>query len=272
MARYRPAYPPEFRRQMVDLVRSGRTPEELSREFEPSAAPIAGWVCRADAEDGTRPDMMTAAEREELAFAARTASFARSATYWQRERRNRTKPGGLRPRRTPGLRAPRTGVRADADQPGHPSRPHHGPRAGCLDLRLLRLAGSSAVGPAKKRCRPAAPHPHDPRGFARDLRRTARSRRVAGRGRPSRAQARGAADVRDRDRRCQPKAQHRHHDHPHAGTGPCRGSGPPEFHRRRPQSALGGRHHLRPDSRGLSLPRGRTGRLVPSDCRLGVQP
>ena len=26
-------YPPEFRRQMVELVRAGRTPEELSREF-----------------------------------------------------------------------------------------------------------------------------------------------------------------------------------------------------------------------------------------------
>ena len=66
MTRYRPAYPPEFRRQMIDLVRAGRTPEELSREFEPSAASIAGWVRRADAEDGTRPDVMTAAEREEL--------------------------------------------------------------------------------------------------------------------------------------------------------------------------------------------------------------
>lgn len=30
-------YPPEFRRQMVELVRSGRTVEELAREFEPSA-------------------------------------------------------------------------------------------------------------------------------------------------------------------------------------------------------------------------------------------
>lgn len=66
MSRYRPAYPPEFRRQMVDLVRSGRTPEELSREFEPSAAAISGWVRRTDADDGTRSDGMTTAEREEL--------------------------------------------------------------------------------------------------------------------------------------------------------------------------------------------------------------
>ncbi|WP_299823242.1 transposase [uncultured Jannaschia sp.] len=67
MSRYRPAYPPEFRRQLVDLVRSGRTPKELSREFEPSAASIAGWVRRADARDGKRPDVLTTAEREELA-------------------------------------------------------------------------------------------------------------------------------------------------------------------------------------------------------------
>ena len=51
---------------MIDLVRAGRTPEELSREFEPSAASIAGWVRRADAEDGTQPDVVTAAEREEV--------------------------------------------------------------------------------------------------------------------------------------------------------------------------------------------------------------
>ncbi len=67
MTRYRPAYPPEFRRQMIDLVRAGRTPEELSREFEPSAASLVGWVRRAYAEDGTRPDAMTAAEHDELA-------------------------------------------------------------------------------------------------------------------------------------------------------------------------------------------------------------
>ena len=66
MFRYRAADPPGFRRQMVDLVRSGRTPEERSREFEPSAAAIAGWARRADAEVGERPDVVPVAEREEL--------------------------------------------------------------------------------------------------------------------------------------------------------------------------------------------------------------
>jgi transposase len=37
MAKTRPPYAPEFRRQMVELVRAGRSPEELAREFEPTA-------------------------------------------------------------------------------------------------------------------------------------------------------------------------------------------------------------------------------------------
>jgi transposase len=32
MERVHAAYPPEFKRRMVELVRSGRTPEELARE------------------------------------------------------------------------------------------------------------------------------------------------------------------------------------------------------------------------------------------------
>ena len=33
MPRTHPPYPPEFKRQMLELVRAGRTPHELSREF-----------------------------------------------------------------------------------------------------------------------------------------------------------------------------------------------------------------------------------------------
>jgi transposase len=60
-----PNYPYEFRQQMVGLVRSGRTPEELAREFEPSAQTIRNWVRQADIDDGKR-DGLTSAEREEL--------------------------------------------------------------------------------------------------------------------------------------------------------------------------------------------------------------
>jgi transposase len=66
MARKGVAYPPEFRRQMVELVRAGRTPEELSREFEPSAQAIRNWVRQSDLDEGRREDGLTTAEREEL--------------------------------------------------------------------------------------------------------------------------------------------------------------------------------------------------------------
>ena len=62
----RPPYPAEFRRQMVELVRAGRTPEELSKEFEPSAQAIRNWVRQADRDEGRRADGLTTSEREEL--------------------------------------------------------------------------------------------------------------------------------------------------------------------------------------------------------------
>lgn len=65
MSRGRGPYPSEFRRQMVDLVRAGRTAEELSREFEPSAEAIRHWVRQSDADEG-RSEGLTGAEREEL--------------------------------------------------------------------------------------------------------------------------------------------------------------------------------------------------------------
>ena len=60
-------YPMEFRRQMVELVRAGRTPEELSREFEPSAQAIRIWVREAENEAGDRSSpVLTEEEKEEL--------------------------------------------------------------------------------------------------------------------------------------------------------------------------------------------------------------
>ena len=43
-------YTPEFKRQMVGLARSGRTPASLSKEFGPSAWTIGLWV-KQDARD-----------------------------------------------------------------------------------------------------------------------------------------------------------------------------------------------------------------------------
>ena len=50
----RPPYPTEFRRQMVGLVRAGRDPHDLAREFGPSAQAIRNWVAAADRSEGRR--------------------------------------------------------------------------------------------------------------------------------------------------------------------------------------------------------------------------
>ena len=66
MPKTRPPYPEEFRRRMVELVRAGRTPGELAREFEPSSESIRKWVKQADRDEGRRGDGLTTQEREEL--------------------------------------------------------------------------------------------------------------------------------------------------------------------------------------------------------------
>ena len=40
MGRFRVPYPPELRRQMVELVRPGQAPEKLSRKFDPTAQSV----------------------------------------------------------------------------------------------------------------------------------------------------------------------------------------------------------------------------------------
>jgi transposase len=69
MAKTHPPYSPEFRRQIVDLFRAGRDPDDLAREFEPTAQSIRHWVTVADRRDGRREeknDVVTPNERDEL--------------------------------------------------------------------------------------------------------------------------------------------------------------------------------------------------------------
>ncbi len=62
----RPFYASEFKKELVELARSGRSPESLGKEFEPSAQSIRTWVRQADLDEGRRADGLTTAEREEL--------------------------------------------------------------------------------------------------------------------------------------------------------------------------------------------------------------
>lgn len=66
MAKSRPPYPPEYRQRIVELVRSGRTPESLAKEFEPSAVAIRKWAKQAAVDAGERTDALNSEEKQEL--------------------------------------------------------------------------------------------------------------------------------------------------------------------------------------------------------------
>ncbi len=51
---------------MVDLVRSGRSPDRLASEFEASAQSIRNWVRQVDLAEGRRSDGSMTAGRLEL--------------------------------------------------------------------------------------------------------------------------------------------------------------------------------------------------------------
>ena len=66
MPRTRNPYPAEFREQIVALARTGRSVEDLAREFEPCVATIHGWIKQADRDGGRRIDGLTSEEHDEL--------------------------------------------------------------------------------------------------------------------------------------------------------------------------------------------------------------
>ena len=55
MPKSRPPYPPAFRHQMVELVRTGRTLEELARVLEPSAQAIQKGGAQTERDAGRHP-------------------------------------------------------------------------------------------------------------------------------------------------------------------------------------------------------------------------
>ena len=66
MPRARLQFAPAFRRQMVELVRAGRTPRELSRELEPCYKTMRPWVRQADRDEGGGTSGPTPAKRKAL--------------------------------------------------------------------------------------------------------------------------------------------------------------------------------------------------------------
>ncbi len=70
MPKPKPPYAPAFRTQMVELVRSGRTPSELSKEFGCHTTSILSWMRQSGGVGATALPVNVAAlnaqERQEL--------------------------------------------------------------------------------------------------------------------------------------------------------------------------------------------------------------
>ena len=59
-------YPQEYRQQILELARTGRSAEEWAKEFEPTAQCIRNWIKQDERERGKRQDGLTNEERAEL--------------------------------------------------------------------------------------------------------------------------------------------------------------------------------------------------------------
>jgi transposase len=63
-----PAYPEEFRREAVELLRAGRTPSELSESLGVSEQTLRNWRRQDQIDRHERDDGLTSDEREEPAL------------------------------------------------------------------------------------------------------------------------------------------------------------------------------------------------------------
>ena len=90
MPKTRAPYPAEFGEEMVRLVRAGRSPGALSREFEPSDQTIRNWVNQADVDEGRREGSSDRPSSKEL----RRACVGRIG-FWVKRERDPGKSSGL---------------------------------------------------------------------------------------------------------------------------------------------------------------------------------
>jgi transposase len=62
----RPAYPDEFRREAVQMLRAGRTPRELAQSLGVSEQTLRNWRRQAQVDRHERDDGLSTDERDEL--------------------------------------------------------------------------------------------------------------------------------------------------------------------------------------------------------------
>ena len=66
MPKTRPAYPEQFRREALELVRQGRSIPDVAESLGVSPQTLRNWHRQGERDRGERDDGLTSAEREEL--------------------------------------------------------------------------------------------------------------------------------------------------------------------------------------------------------------
>jgi len=67
VSRPRRFFPPEYKAEVVELIRStGKTVGQVAKELDLTETAVREWVKRADLDAGRRNDGLTTVEREEL--------------------------------------------------------------------------------------------------------------------------------------------------------------------------------------------------------------
>lgn len=137
MANKQRKYPPEFRRQMVELVRAGRKFADLEQEFGCTGWSIRQWVKQAERDAGRGDGGLTSEDRQEL------SRLRRENRQLKLEREILSKAAARFLRK----RAPRhrSALRIREGKPGPKSGGAHVPVAQSLQERVLRVGISAAV-------------------------------------------------------------------------------------------------------------------------------
>lgn len=191
MPRTRPPYPPGFRAEAVELIRSGsKSIAELSRDLSVTDQTLRNWLWRADLDAGRRHDGLTTNERDELRRLRsenRTLRMERdllkkAAVFFakdgDRSRSARSRCLVSSTRRRPHSRSPSCVV------------------AWRVHGRLLRLAAAATLCAFARRCSTDGHDSADPHAQSRHLWRTADPRRTGRRARCALwPQARCSADA-----------------------------------------------------------------------------
>jgi transposase len=95
--RTRPAYPDEFRREALELLRAGRSPRELAESLGVSEQTLRNWRRQDQLDRHERDDGLTSDEREELRRLRRENArlkqerdiLKRATAFFARETENR---------------------------------------------------------------------------------------------------------------------------------------------------------------------------------------